>query len=118
MDCSAVEAMPYGHFKTSSKAILRRVLSKRDIREAQENDDFCSSILNSTTHMHRGFFDIDGLLYSRKQNCLRLFLPIALLDMSSMQNISQYLDYIFQDHEYRETSGTDIMFNISSSIKD
>ncbi len=47
MDCSAVETMSYGDFKTLVKAILRGVLSKRDFREAQENDDFCSSILNS-----------------------------------------------------------------------
>ncbi len=80
MDCLAVETMSNGNFKTSSKAILRGVLSKRDFREAQENDNFCSSILNST-HMHRGFVVIDGLLYSRKQNRLRLCLPIALLDI-------------------------------------
>jgi hypothetical protein len=80
MDCSAVETMSYNDFKTSSKAILKGVLSKRDFREAQENDDFCSSILNSTC-MHRGFVIIEGLLYARKQNCLRLCLPIALLDI-------------------------------------
>jgi hypothetical protein len=80
MDCSAVETMSYDDFKTSSKAILKGILSKRDFREAQENDDFCSSILNSP-RMHRGFVVIEGLLYARKQNRLRLCLPIALLDI-------------------------------------
>jgi hypothetical protein len=73
-DCSAVEKMSYCDFKTFSNAILRGVLSKR---KAQENDNFCSLILNSA-HMHKGFVIIDGLLYSQKQNCLRLCLPIAL----------------------------------------
>ncbi len=70
----------YVDFKTSSKAILKGILSKRDFREAQENDDFCSSILNSP-RMHRGFVVIEGLLYARRQNRLRLCLPIALLDI-------------------------------------
>ena len=80
MDCQSVDTMSYSDFKTSSKAILRGILSKRDFREAQENDDFCAKILNSP-HRHKSFALIDGLLYSRKNNQLKLCLPIALLDI-------------------------------------
>jgi len=60
----SVDTMTYSDFKTSSKAILRGILSKKDIREAQQNDEFCSSILNSPQKKN-GFVLIDNLLYSR-----------------------------------------------------
>ena len=80
MECQSVDTMSYNDFKTSSKAILRGILSKKDFREAQENDDFCSHILNSP-HRHKSFALIDGLLYSRKNNRLKLCLPVSLLDI-------------------------------------
>ena len=76
----SVDTMSYSDFKTSSKAILRGILTKKEFQEAQENDEFCSTILNSP-HRYKNFVLIDGLLYSRRQNRLRLCLPIALLDI-------------------------------------
>jgi len=80
MDCQSFDTMSYSDFKTSSKAILQGILSKKDFIEAQENDDFCARILNSP-HRHKAFALIDGLLYSRKNNQLKLCLPVALLDI-------------------------------------
>ena len=76
----SVDTMTYSDFKTSSKAILRGILSKKDFREAQQNDEFCSSILNSP-QKRNGFVLIDDLLYSRRGGRLRLCLPISLLDI-------------------------------------
>ena len=76
----SVETMSYSDFKMSSKAILRGILSKKEFQEAQDNDEFCSKIKNSP-HLHRAFVLIDGLLYSRKRNRLKLCLPVALLDI-------------------------------------
>jgi len=72
--------MTYSDFKTSSKAILRGILLKKDFQEAQQNDDFCSSILNSP-QKKKGFGLIDDLLYSKRGGRLRLCLPMSLLDI-------------------------------------
>ncbi len=47
------------------KAILRGILSKKDFREAQRDDEFCSSILNSP-QKKKNFVLIDDLLYSKR----------------------------------------------------
>ena len=79
-ECNTTDTMSYSDFKTSSKAILRGILSKEDFKEAQQNDEYCLKILNSTRH-HLNFVLIEGLLYSKRQNRLRLVLPVALLDI-------------------------------------
>ena len=76
----SVDTMSYSDFKTSSKAILRGILSKKDFREAQRDDEFCSSILNSP-QKKKNFVLIDDLLYSKRGGRLRLCLPISLLDI-------------------------------------
>ena len=75
-----VNTMSYNDFKTVSKAILTGILTPTEFKQAQAQDPFCTSILNDLNKYTR-FTLIDGLLFFKSGNNIKLVLPHALLDI-------------------------------------
>ena len=74
------DTMSYTDFKTVSRAILTGVLTRAEFRAAQEQDLYCSRILNNMKR-NRHFILLDGLLFAKNKHHIKLVLPEALLDI-------------------------------------
>jgi len=79
MQLNNVETMSYNDFRTVSKAVLTGILTPAEFKLAQRQDPFCSRILKRLNNT-RMYTLIDGLLFYKLKNDVKLVLPIALLD--------------------------------------
>jgi hypothetical protein len=75
-----VRTMSYNDFKTVSKAVLTGILTPREFKQAQAQDPFCQRILNSI-QQKKSFVMIDGLLFFKVKDVIKLVLPNSLLDL-------------------------------------
>ena len=74
------DLISYTDFKSISRAILTGVLTPQEFKQAQQQDPFCSNVIENINSKRR-FTLIDGLLFAKYGHTIKLVLPAALLDL-------------------------------------
>jgi len=80
LNCNAADVIDYTDFKTASRAVLTGALTPLQFSIAQKDDNYCSRLIANVKNFKK-FSIIDGLLFFKGQDRLKLVLPTSLQDV-------------------------------------